>query len=236
MAKKTSKHTGEHIAPEERINDALNQTESWIQRNVKTLLTVLIVAVVVVGGFFAYRSLIVAPRAEKASQAMFVAEQLFAEGDYDMALEGDGKNAGFLEVVETYGSTKPGRLAAHYAGICYMKKGEPDTALEYLEKYKSVNGAPGAIINAQNFGLRGDIAVDKGDYAGALSLYGKAIAAADNSMTTPYYLRKSALTMMETGDFAGALDACERIKSEFASSMEANDIDKLIGQIEQQIL
>ena len=79
---------------------------------------------------------------------MFVAEQLFAAEDYTAALEGDGSNAGFLDVVSQYGATRPGRLAAHYAGVCYMKLGDFDAAMEYLNKYKKVKGAPGVIINA----------------------------------------------------------------------------------------
>lgn len=92
--------------------------------------------VIVVGGYFAYEYLVKRPRAVKAAEMMFVAEQLFAAEDYTAALEGDGSNAGFLDVVSQYGATRPGRLAAHYAGVCYMKLGDFDSAMEYLNKYK----------------------------------------------------------------------------------------------------
>ncbi|UKI39587.1 MAG: hypothetical protein L6V35_01520 [Alistipes putredinis] len=51
-------------------------------------------------------------------------------------MEGDGSTAGFLEVIEKYGSTPQGNIAKHYAGICYLKNGDLDNALAYLAKYK----------------------------------------------------------------------------------------------------
>ena len=41
--------------------------------------------------------------------------------DYALALEGDANGAGFLEVIEKYGSTPSGNLAKHYAGVCYRR-------------------------------------------------------------------------------------------------------------------
>lgn len=221
-------------ATEEKIENALGKTEKFFQDNTKTLLIVLAIVVVLVGGYFGYVHFISNPRAEKAAESMFVAEQLFAAGDFETALNGDGDNAGFLEVVDNYGSTRPGRLAAHYAGICYIKTGDNDSALEYLAKYKPAKGAPAAIVNAQNFGLRGDIYVQNGNYTEAAKLYAKAVEAGNNVLTTPYFLKKSAEVYEQLGDYDKAIDACRRIKNEFQASMEARDIDKYIGALEQQ--
>ncbi len=228
------KKTEANVDPEVKIENALDKTEMFFQKNIKQLITALIVVVVLVGGYFAYSYLIAKPRVEKAAEMMFVAEQMFAAGEYNTALEGDGSNAGFIDVVDQYGSTRPGRLAAHYAGVCYMKLGDADAAMQYLTKYKSVKGAPGVIINAQNYGLQGDIYVDKGDYAKAAELYEKAVKAADNVLTTPYYLRKLAYVRAEQGNTAAAIEACRRIKSNYPSSLEARDIDKLIGEFGQR--
>ena len=92
----------------------------------------MIVVVVVVGGFFGYKYLISGPRAEKAAAMMFVAEQQFAGDSFALALNGDGNFAGFLEVIDRYGSTDEGNLARHYAGICYLRLGEYQQALDYL--------------------------------------------------------------------------------------------------------
>lgn len=229
-----NKQAEQHVDPEQKIETALDKTELFFEKHTKQLLIGLLVVVVIVGGFFAYRYLILQPRNEKAAEMMFVAEQQFAADNYAAALEGDGSNAGFLDVVERYGSTRTGRLAAHYAGICYMKQGDLDAAMTYLQKYKTVKGAPGVIVNAQNFGLRGDIYVNRGEYAKAQEMYSRAVEAADNVLTTPYYLRKLAFVYAAQGNAQEAVMICQRIKIQYAGSLEARDIDKLIGEFGQQ--
>jgi tetratricopeptide (TPR) repeat protein len=171
---------------------------------------------------------------QKAADSMYTAEMLFMQEDYSAALNGDGINEGFLDIANTYGSIPQGKLAAHYAGICYMKLGEWDNALTYLQKYSARSGAPATVINAQNLGLQGDIYVQKGDYSRAAGLYDQAVKAGDNVLTTSYYLKKYALVNEKLGNNQAALDACYRIKTDYAGSLEARDIDKVIGRIEQK--
>lgn len=232
MATKNKKHT--EPTPEEKIEAAVGKTEQFFQTYGKQVIIGFVIAIVVVGGYFTYQNLYVAPRSEKAAEMMFVAEQNFAAEDYEMALNGDGNNAGFIEVVDNYKCTSSGRLAAHYAGVCYMKLGDLDSALDYLKKFKPAKGPIAVIVNAQNYGLRGDICVDKGDYAGALKMYKKAVACGDNVLSTPYFLKKQAMVLKQTGDISAALAACQRIKDQYGASLEARDIDKLIGELSQK--
>lgn len=234
MATHSNKKRAAAPAPEEKIENALGKTEKFLQDNSKALLTVLLAVVIVVGGYFGYRYLHVVPRQQKAAEAMFAAEQRFAVDSFRLALYGDGNEAGFEEVVSRYGNTPQGRLAAHYAGICCMKLGDPDGALEYLKKYRPADGAPAAIVNAQNYGLRGDIYADRGDYAEAARMYEKAVAAADNVLTTPYYLKKAALVYKAQGRTGDALAAYRQITDQWKGSLEARDADKYIGRLEQQ--
>lgn len=226
--------TKQNLDPEVAIENALGKTELFFQRNSKLLLTILVVIVVAVGGYFGYKYLYQAPRAEKASEMMFVAQQLFAEDQFDLALEGDGNNAGFLEVIERYGSTPEGNLANHYAGICYLRTGDLDNALKYLHRYASVDGAPGLLINAQNHGLQGDIYVQLKDNGKAVEAYEKAVKAADNVLTTPYYLKKLGLLYEQNGAYDKAVAAYRRIADDYPTSLEARDIEKYIGQAEQR--
>ena len=234
MAKKKSpskKHTPD---VEEKMDSAIGKTEQWLQDNTKPLLIALIVAVLVVGGYFGYKYLIQEPRMERASDAMFVAEQLYAQEDYEAALNGDGVNEGFLDIVSSYGSTPQGRLAAHYAGICYMKAGDYDNALTYLKKYKHTKGVPAILVNAQNSGLQGDAYVQKGDYRKASEMYDKAAQTGDNILVTPYYLKKYAEVNEKLGNIQTAIDACKRIRDYYGNSMEAREIDKMLGRLEQK--
>ena len=134
-------------------------------------------------------------------------------------------------MIEQYGSTPSGNLAKHYAGICYLKQGDLGQAAAYLSKYSPVKGLPGAIINAQNYGLQGDVAVEQDDYKRAVALYEKAVEAADNNLTAPMYLRKAGLAARAAGDDKQAVALFQRILDEYPASMDARDAEKLLGTV-----
>ena len=217
----TEKHKSQTEDPEVAIQSAIGRVEGFIMNNGRSLLTALIVVVVVVGGFFGYKYLISGPRAEKAAAMMFVA---------------DGNFAGFLEVIDRYGSTDEGNLARHYAGICYLRLGEYQQALDYLKEYSaSTKSVPEALLAAQNCGLQGDAYAQLENYAEAVRMYEKAVAASDNSLSAPYYLKKAGGVYEKLGDYAKALAAYKRISDDYPASMEARDIQKYIGRIQQQM-
>lgn len=226
-----SKKINQQEDPEVQIEQAINRSEHFIEKNGKKLLIALCVVVVVLGCYFGYTNLVKSPKEQKAAEVAYVAQQLFGKGDFAQALNGDGNNAGFLDVIKNYGSTAAGNTAAHYAGICYIKMGDFKTAITYLEKYKDVEGTAAAIINAQNKGLIGDAYVELKENAKAISFYEKAVAASDNQLTTPYYLMKVAGVYEANGDTVKALAAYEKIKNTYFESMEARDIDKYIGKL-----
>lgn len=219
--------------PEVVIESAIGRTELWIMRNGRQLLILLCVAVAIVGGFYGYKHLLASPRAEKAAAMMFVAQQHFAMDSFDLALKGDGNFAGFLEVISSYGSTPEGNLAKHYAGICHLRLGQYEEALKYLRQFRTVSGIPGGLITAQNYGLQGDANAQLKNYKEAVSLYEKAVAASENTLTAPFYLKKAGLVYEALGNPAKALEIYRRISIDYATSLEARDIQKYIGAAEQ---
>ena len=106
-----------------------------------------------------------------------------------------------------------------------------ENASKYLAKYSPVKGIPGSLINAQNYGLQGDIAVEQGDYAAAVKFYEKAVKAADNNLTTPMYLRKAGLAEQAQGNGQKAAAYYERILTSYPASMDAREAEKLLGSI-----
>ncbi len=216
---------------EEVVTETVGKTEQFFENNKKLITWVLVALIVIVGGYFANKYLVAQPRAEKASAEMFAAIQNFGAEEWQVALDGDGNYAGFLEVIENYGSTPQGSLAAHYAGICYLKLGDKESALAYLQKYDATSGAPAEIVNAQNFGLQADLIADGGDMAKAAALYRKAVKASENSLTAPYYLKKLGLAEEALGNKAAALAAFQKIADEYNTALEARDIDLYIGRL-----
>ena len=221
----------QEITHEEVVTEAVSKTEQFFEKNEKLIVWVLVAVFVIIGGYFANKYLIAQPRAEKASAEMFAAIQNFNAEEWQVALDGDGNYAGFLEVIDNYGSTPQGSLAAHYAGICYLKLGDKESALEYLAKYDAASGAPAEIVNAQNLGLQADIVADGGDMKKAAALYRKAVEASKNSLTAPYYLKKLGQIEEVLGNNEAALAAYQRILDEYNTSLEARDIDTFIGRL-----
>lgn len=216
---------------EETLGVAMSKTESFLEQHSKSA-TYCIIALLVLGAaIFGYKKLISEPRIEKAAELMMQAENRFGEEnpDFELALNGDANGAGFLEVIEQYGSTPSGNLAKHCAGICYYKMGDLENATAYLKKYKAVKGLPGAIVNAQNLGLQGDIALEQGNYSAAATLYKKAVAAAENNYTSPLYLRKAGLAEQLQGNKEAANAYFQQILTSYPASMEAREAEKLMG-------
>jgi tetratricopeptide (TPR) repeat protein len=216
--------------PQEVIGNALSSAEIFLRDHSKIFFGIIGAAVIIVAGIFCYKNFVVQPKQEEASAQMYVAEQLFAVEKFEEALNGDGNNLGFLDVIKKYGSTPQGNLANRYAGICYMKLGDWDNAEKYLAQYKATKGVPNAVVNAENLGLQGDVKVQKGDYKKAAALFEQAAAVADNNFTTPLYLKKAALAYEAAGDTAAALKTYKRIANEYAASVEARDAEKMLGQ------
>ena len=92
-----------------------------------------------------------------------------------------------------------------------------------------MKGIPGAIVNAQNLGLQGDVAVEQQNYAKAVEFYKKAVKAADNNLTAPMYLRKAGLAEQAQGNEAAAAALYEQILNTYPASVEAREAEKLLG-------
>ena len=224
----------QHVAEQETLGEAMNKTEFFFEKNGRMLSYVFLGLLVLAALVFGYRALVVSPRAEKAAEMIAEAQYRFEDqnADYALALEGDASGAGFLEVIEKYGSTPSGNLAKHYAGICYLRTGDLENAAKYLAKFSQLKGIPGELINAQNYGLQGDIAVEQQDYARAVKFYEKAVKAADNNLTAPMYLRKAGLAeQAQGGNEQKAAAFYEEILTSYPASMEARDAEKLLGSI-----
>lgn len=222
-----------NVAEPETLGAAMNKTEAFFEKNGRKISYIFLILTALGLAIYGYRSLVQQPRVDEAAALLAEAQARFnAETpDYELALNGDEEGAGFLEVIEQYGSTPSGNLAKHYAGVCYLKGGDLEQAAAYLADYSAVKGLTGEIINAQNLGLQGDIAVAQEDYTAAVALFEKAVKASENNLTAPLYLRKAGQAAQAAGDNAKALELYERITVEYPASMEARDAEKLIGTI-----
>ena len=218
---------------EAAVAEAVSKTEQFFQENGKKVVIAVVAIVVLAVAGYLYKSLVIDANAEKASELIIEAQDRFGvqNPDFALALNGDENGAGFLDVVEQYGSTAAGNLAKHYAGICYLRLGDLENAEKYLSMYKSVNELGAEVVNAQNLGLRGDIAVERGEYEAAVALYKKAVAASENVYTAPLFLYKQLLAYVALGNKAEAQKCYDTLQAQYPMSVEAREAEKVMGTL-----
>jgi len=208
----------------ETIETNLSKTEAWIENNQKILVITVSAVVLVILAFFCVKSYYITPKNNEAQEQIFQAEKYFEEEQYENALQGDGNNLGFLDIIEDYGFTKTGNLAKYYAGVSYLNSGDYENAIRYLKKFKGRDNIIAPIAK----GCIGDANWELGNAEEAAKYYVKAAKASKNAFTAPVYLKRAAAVYEELGRYQDAVKAYETIKFNYPTSNEATGIEKYI--------
>ena len=217
---------------EEALANAQSQAENFFEKNSKMVVVAIVAIFAIAIVVFGYKKLVSEPRMNQAQEMLYEAQYLFEEAtpDYSLALNGDESTPGFAEVAEQYGNTPAGNLANMYAAACALRLGDLEAAEKYINAYKNVKGIPGEMVNAMAEGIKGDIAVEKGDYAKAASYIEKAAKISTNDFTTPLYLRKAALAYSASGEEAKAQACYKTINEKYSRSLESREAMKQLAE------
>lgn len=225
MVKKTNKTKDKIVVVEE----ALGKTEQFIEKNQKILTITVGILVVIILGYFGYKKFIFQPLERDAQSQIFMAEMYFEKDSLDKALYGDGNYLGFIDIIDEYSITKTANTAKYYAGICFLKKGDFESAIDYLSDF-SVDDH---IIAPMALGAIGDAYSELKNFEKAASFYNDAANIDKNGFTTPIFLFKAGLTYEIIEDYTNALKSYQRIKNDFNDSPEGRDIEKYIARTMQ---
>lgn len=215
------------------VQEVQAPAQPFWEKNQNLILYAIGAIVLLIGGWWAYKNLIVAPKQQEALSSMWQAQTQFDRDSFKLALENPGGGFdGFLAISDKFGGTPAGNLAKYYAGVCYIHLGDFDNAIQYLEDFS----ADGNILPILKNGVLGDCYSEKKDFSKAISLYEKASNAGNNETLQAYYLKKLGMLNDYQGNKEAAKEAYERLKKDFPNPNSADwrDIDKYIYRAGQQ--
>lgn len=206
--------------------DALRETltsgtEEFVKKNAGLLTGIAVAIALLIGGFFGYRYY-KNNQNEAAQEEMFQAVFYFESDSLSRALNGDGNNYGFLEIIDEYGGTDASNLAHYYAGVIYLKQGEYEEAITHLNDFS----ASDLLVQAKAYSLIGDAYMELEQYGKAAEQYQKAADYKPNPFFTPQYLIKAALAQEANNNLAAAAQSYQRIIDEFPTANEFQEAQK----------
>jgi len=212
---------------EETIVDVVevySKTEKYIDENQKSLSIIVTAIVVLIAAYFAYEKWYVADKEVEAQQQMYMAETWFEMDSLDLAIYGDMQWPGFEEIVDEYSITPSGNLANYYLGICYLRKGMFEEAIDYLSSFDSDD----MVLSSVATGAIGDAYMELGETKSAASFYMDAANGKKNDFTSPIYLMKAAAAYEELDNFKKASGVYETIKKNYPDTKEGLEVEKYL--------
>lgn len=218
----------EKTTPVNEIDQTIAAGTSFVERNLKTLSITIggIIAVIIV--CLLTNQYYIQPKNAKAADNIAVAEQLFLAGNYEQALNGDENNAGFLKIIDEFGSTPSGNLARLYAGLCYAHIDNSEEAVKYLEDYDACGDQ--MVSNAAIAAL-GNCYAQLGQNEKAAETLLKAAKSANNNTLSPLFYLQAGQIFESIGNTKEAMECYEIIKNDYPQCIQSQDIDKYIERL-----
>ena len=197
-------------ANDKAIDPSLEGIQLFYEKNKKMITYVGGGLVVLIAAVLYYKMMYLPEKENEASNEIFWAQNYFEVDSFNIALKGgvtvmspDGQKQimGFEQIADEYSMTKSGSLANYCAGICYLRTGKFEQAIEFLQKYSGDDEmiAPIAV------GAIGDANMELNKVDEAIKFYLKAAEKSNNNFTTPFYLKKAGFAYEQKSNFSEAL-------------------------------
>lgn len=207
----------------------VDRAKDFWGRYSRPVLLASVAIIILCGGYLAYKYLVKQPQEEKAVEAMFKAEEYYRADSLKLALNGDGINAGFLKVIDKYGSTKAGNLAKFYAGDVYLKEGNFANAIKYLRDFSTDSKQ----VQARAYKLLGDAYAESGKNADALDAYKKAahyfeeddVNSSEYLFMAAYFADRVAKNQKE------AIELFKELKEKYPRTEKGFEAEKFLAQL-----
>jgi tetratricopeptide (TPR) repeat protein len=204
------------------------KAKDFWERNQRIIMIIASVIIIIGGGYYGYKYFIQKPNEEKAVEAIYMAEEYYRMDSLQKALNGDGLNLGFVKVIDKYGSTQIGKLARFYAGDCYLRSGDFNKAVQYLEDFST----PVKQLQLRTYKLLADAYSELGKTDQAISTYKKAGRYfTEDTYGSAEALFYGASLAEKTGKSNDAIELYKEIKEKFPQTPQSNEADKYLAKL-----
>ena len=210
--------------------DLLLQAESIWKKNQKAILVVIALIVLGVGGWYAYKEYLTKPKEEKAAEALYKVQQLFAIDSSNLVINGDNATGtkGALYIIKNFGGTQSANLANFYAGISYLKLKDFPNAIKYLKEFST----SASQVQMAAYTALGHAYAESGKKDDAVEYYKKAASTFEkdefNSAENLYLAAQLLETMNKNKE---ALELYKKIKEKYPNSDKGIQVDKNIYRL-----
>ena len=211
----------------EVLADKLSKTEEFVRTNRKLVFILGGLVALAVAGFVIFK-IYVTNQDEIAQTEMFQAVYYFEADSLERALNGDGNNYGFLNIIEEYPMTSSANLSHFYAGAALLKQRKFEEAITHLEEFS----ASDLLLQARAYALIGDAYMELGNFSDAANFYTKAADYKSNDSFTPAYLMKAALAYERLNDYASAIASYNRVIDNYIDANEYQEARKHKARLE----
>ncbi|MFZ9718413.1 MAG: tetratricopeptide repeat protein [Chitinophagaceae bacterium] len=211
----------------EEVKASKNET-GFLDRNVKTIIYIAGAVAVLAGGWLLYDNLVRSPREQKASEAMSRAEAFFAQDSLDLALNGDGANAGFLKVISKHDGTKAANLAHYYAGAIYLRKEDYNNAVKHLKAFST----DATQVQSAAWRMLGDALMSLGKQEEGVAYFVKAGKLNEkDEYTSSENLFRAGLAYETMGKRTEAVEMYKIIKEKYPKTEKGFSVDKYLARL-----
>lgn len=208
--------------------DIIAKAQDFWTRYQKQITIALTVVVLAVGGWFGYKNFVQKPKAAKAVEAIYKAEEYYAMDSLQKALNGDGINAGFVKIIKDYGGTETGNLARFYAANCYLRLGDFNNAVKHLKDFSTSQ----KMVQARAYKLLADAYSELGKNEEAIENYKKASNYfPEDFHTSAEYLFMAASLAERSGKTNEAIELYKEVREKFPDTVAEREADKYLAKL-----
>jgi tetratricopeptide (TPR) repeat protein len=197
---------GSKSKPQAKENK-IEKFQEWIDNNRTKVMIISISIVAVTVLFFVIKSAIEKNNAENIKNASAALNRIipyYAASDFQKSLSGDTSKfvrgqpvIGLINIVNEYGGTQQGKIAALYAGNCFLPLGKANEAIKYFEKALKSDGKIIQVGANAGLGAAYEMLLD---FKSAVKYYEQASELSENDEIKYRYVYYTALCYEKAGN------------------------------------